>query len=202
MPLLGFSKERLDPDPALAHRLLVRRGLGVAPDSVEVGSMEGAADDASLAIGRALLLDRTGVADRGSSSVGVPLVLLVHPDQPQLLTLGTAVPIALGVVGEVLQAEEGRCGVHLVEGDEGRDPQLLDGADVRSSAVSGVSDHPFRTQLPAEEGATELGDQDLMLGDIPRRDERHPQAGTRDDPGSPTIDQVMVLVAESAPAIR
>src|SRR5687768_5121574 len=64
MPLFRLAEQRLDPDAALAHRLLVGGGRVVAPDAVEIGLVEAAGEDAALrAIGAARLdrARRTGV---------------------------------------------------------------------------------------------------------------------------------------------
>jgi hypothetical protein len=94
MPLLGFCEERLDPDAALAHRFLECRGVVVAPNSIEILDMEGAAEHPCLLVRRALLLDGAGLVHRRLPAVDVPLTVLVdankrsssHPGHPIDLT--------------------------------------------------------------------------------------------------------------------
>jgi hypothetical protein len=64
VPLLGFGKERLDPDLPFPHRLPVYLSGMVAPDLLQVVRIEGAVDDAAVVAGRALGLDRARVAGR------------------------------------------------------------------------------------------------------------------------------------------
>src|SRR4051794_28709763 len=62
--VLGFSKERLDPDLPFAHRLPEDLGRAVAADLLPVVSIEGPVHDAAVVGGRALDLDGTGIAER------------------------------------------------------------------------------------------------------------------------------------------
>ncbi len=55
----------------------------------------------------------------------------------------------------------------------------------------GVGDQALGPQLAAEQGAAELVEQDLVLGDIARRRE-----AVEDDPGFTAVDQIVVLVPE------
>jgi len=60
----------------------------------------------------------------------------------------------------------------------------------------GVGDQALGPELAAEQGAAELVEQDLALGDIAGRDQ-----GVQDDACLPAIHQVVILVAEHGATI-
>src|SRR5829696_6176620 len=62
VPFLGFGKQRLDPNLALAHRLLVGLGGVISPHLLQVLGIEGAVDHATMATGSAGSLDGARVA--------------------------------------------------------------------------------------------------------------------------------------------
>src|SRR5262249_52057223 len=74
VPLLRLAEERLDPDRALAHRLLVGGRAVIAPDALQIGLVEGAMDLPALPARGAGRFDRTGVAGGRVGAVGDGLV--------------------------------------------------------------------------------------------------------------------------------
>src|SRR5690348_12091979 len=105
MPLLAFAKERLDPDLALAHCLLISRSLLVGPHALLHRRMKGAMENAALRPGRTSRFHWTGIAGGGVSPVLGLLGLVLPAKRSQELPLRTAIDVLLGVVGEVGRAK-------------------------------------------------------------------------------------------------
>src|SRR5687767_2148641 len=101
MPLLGFGKERLDPDLAFAHRFFVGLGQVVAAHFVEVVLIEGAVDNAAMVAGRALGLDGTGIAGRRVGPIDDLFLGVLGFAAWQGLALWAAEQVSRGVVGEL-----------------------------------------------------------------------------------------------------
>src|SRR3954466_13171851 len=101
MPLLGLGKQRLDPDLALADRLLVRLGRVVAAHALEVLGMEGTMHDASVVAGGASRLDWAGIAGSGSAPVNDDFLAILGRLPLEGMVSRAAVFISLSVICEI-----------------------------------------------------------------------------------------------------
>src|SRR3954447_25635631 len=106
MPRLRFCKERLHPDPSLAHRLLVGLGGVVAAHALEIVGGERAMHDPSmLALGASGFV-RAGIAGHGRGAVDDHCLAVLGGFPLQRMVLRTGVFIALSIVDEVRLGEE------------------------------------------------------------------------------------------------
>src|SRR5258708_26871031 len=136
MPLLAFAKERLDPDLALAHCLLIGRGLLVGPHTLLHRRMKGAMDDAALRPWRTGRFHWTGIAGGGVGPVLGLLGLVLPATRPQELPLRTPIEVPFGVVGEVGWAKVVGMPIPLSKQRHvGTDAHVVQGADVLQRAV-------------------------------------------------------------------
>src|SRR4051794_25475382 len=169
MPLLRFGKERLDPDLAFAHGLSVGLRRVVAPDPVEVGLVEAAADPPAAWRGRALLLERTGLAGCRWRLVDPAMGRLALREEAQHRPAGAAVDVCCGVVAEVLLAEYPRPLADLRQREIGPDALVLERDDGLDRAVLGVGGHLPRPQFPPEPRPPEEVERRLVLLHLGRR---------------------------------
>src|SRR5713226_5151437 len=100
MPWLGFPEERLDPDRALPHRLLIARPLVVSSHALEVFGLERAVKRPAVLARSTGGLDRAGVAGRGRRPVDGHALRVFGLGAGQGVPFGTAVLVALTIVGE------------------------------------------------------------------------------------------------------
>src|SRR5690242_2673566 len=141
------------------------------------------------------MLHRASIASRGACPVDHPLAGFVAPFPRQHLPLWAALDVALAVVGEGSLVIVGRRLVPFGQRHVGADALFLQGADVLACRVLGVGDETLGPELATEQSATELVEQDLVLGHVARRHQ-----AVEDDSGLAAVDQVVILVAEdSAP---
>src|SRR5215208_4072007 len=106
MPLLGLGKQWLHPHLPLADRLLVGlRGM-VASHLLEVVDVEGPLHLAAVVAGRALGLDRTGIADRRLAPIGDNFLGALDCVAAKRAPLRAAVLVALRIAGEVVLVVE------------------------------------------------------------------------------------------------
>src|SRR5689334_18313905 len=108
MPRLGFSEERLDPDPPLAHRCGVGLCLVIAPHTVQGVGIQAAAD-APSSLGRgALSPESASGTGRGRRYIDAPARAIALGEEAQRLASGAVVGISLRGVGEVLLSKRPR----------------------------------------------------------------------------------------------
>src|SRR4051812_4258217 len=138
VPVLGFSKERLDPDLPFAHRLPVNLGGVVAADLLQVVSREGPVHDAALVAGRALGLDGARVTSRRVGPIDDLFLGVLGFAAWQGLALWAAVQVSRGVVAELTLAEKGRPLIEIGQGEERPDAGVLEGDNVLGRAVGRV----------------------------------------------------------------
>ncbi len=81
MPLLGFSKEGLDPDAPLAHCLLEGLSLVRRFHPFQEFGVEGAIDHPTAWVDRTSFPERADLADGRISSVLLPLSHPIRPAQ-------------------------------------------------------------------------------------------------------------------------
>ncbi len=103
VPVFGLTEERLHPDPALAHGLLVSGRVVIAADSVEQVGIEGPADLSALIAGGTRGFHRASVAGRSVGPINHDVFGELRGVALQRVPLGTAVLVALTVVVEVLR---------------------------------------------------------------------------------------------------
>src|SRR5579859_7857146 len=102
MPLLGFSKQRLNPNRAFTHSLLISRGCLISRYPVKVLLVKGALDYTSIGAGCTFGLNGTAFTCFSWSAVNEGLVMPVNARKRQALFLGTNVTILLSVIRELL----------------------------------------------------------------------------------------------------
>src|SRR5215207_1114458 len=108
MPHLGLREERLHPDLALAHGLLVGLGGVVPAHLLEIVGIERAMHDPAVVAPRAGGFDGAGIADRGVGPVDDFFLGVLGLPTWHALSLRAMVHVALRVVGELALVEEGR----------------------------------------------------------------------------------------------
>src|SRR5262249_7790637 len=132
----------LDPDCALAQRLLVGRGRPVGLDAFQVLLRKAAPDGAGrLLTGRTLGSQGTGTADRGLRAVEDALPSLGGVRAAQHLAIGAHRVVVLGVVGELRGAEVGAVLLPVRQWHVRVDTHVFHGSDVRTGSIFGVAGH-------------------------------------------------------------
>ena len=196
MPLLGLGKQRLDPDLALAQRLLVCGGRLVGSHPLQVLLAEGAPDGAPrLGAGRAVGPEGTGTAGRSPRAVEDALLGLGGVRAAQHLAVRAHIVVLHGVVGEFGGAEIGAVLLPVGQGDVSTDAHVFHRSDVRNGPVLGVASHLPRPQLPAEARPPQQIEHRLVLHHL-AGGHQHPH----NDAAFAAIDDIVRLVAQMSSA--
>src|SRR5215203_4756558 len=193
VPVFGFGEQRLHPYPPLAQRFFVEEGTTVAFHPIDVLLIEVAQDLPSRLAGRALCPQRASLAGASLRPVASQASGHVAGARHQELARRARVKVALGIVGELVLAEEGASLSSALERHVGMDARLLDGCYVLHGAVGRVTGHPPRLALPPEGGSPEHVQHGLVLGDLKGGDQ-----DAQDDARLAAIHHAVGLVTEVA----
>lgn len=170
MPVFGLDEQRLYSYPPLAQSLLVEEVPRYAFTRLYVLLVEVAQDLPPQLAGRAFGLQRAGLAGARLCPVADQVPGHVAHSRQQDLACGAGVEVALGIVGELVFAEERASLPGALERHVSADARPLDGRYVLHGAVGRVASHPPGPQLPPEGGSPKHVQHGPVLGDLERGD--------------------------------
>src|SRR3712207_5110250 len=147
MPGFPFPKQRLDPDLALAQRLLVGLCAVIAPYAFQIRFVKAPVHLPPPITRRAFSFQWTAVTGCRSRLVDDHALGIFRLPAWEECSLRTAVLILVRVIGEALLPIERSPLVEVWEGHIGVEPRRLDRHNVLERAIAGVSRHLCKRHL-------------------------------------------------------
>jgi len=190
MPILGFCKERLNPDFSFVDRFLVCICEVEGSHSLKGLFCYRATDPASCPTRSAARFERTGIADASLGSILLELICASRRKDMQFGSVGADIQIPLGIVVKITLSEEFCSLVQIRKRNKGKNMLLFKRSDDLCSPIGGISSKLTWPQLPAEANSPEQIKNRLVFHDLRGRDK-----GSEDDSRLSSVYHIVRLIA-------
>src|SRR5260370_27325330 len=144
MPLLGFGKERLNPDFPLAHRFLIRCGLVIGAYTLGILFPQVAMDRPSMGTGRTLAFQRATITRFCICSIDPYIHHMPRVVVRKLFPLRAGIDVLLRIIEKLIYSHERIALAWLRERHIGADMSILDCLNNVERSIGCIPSHLMR----------------------------------------------------------